>query len=456
MSFFDWLAAPRVRWFTLAAVALGMIAAASGRLAVTGSLINDDAVIYFAQVRSIVLDRDANITNEVERLARIVSEFTGRQKINAAGVDGLFSKTAGHHVSWYGYGTAVLFAPFFLAGHLIALAAHAVGLDVDVDGYGRLHQFACMLGSVFFAIVGTVLLARLAAAYFDRTAAYVASLAILVATPIPFYVSIQPMMAHTPSFFLMTAFLFHWQRTLGERSFRDWALLGALAGLVPVTRYEQSILWIVLAYDLIVFCRALAGSRREVSAALLGAAAFLAPFVAIIALQLYLNAAHFGGAFRVGYGTINAGGPLYEAGIVARFLAPDFAGTFFSPYGGFVTWTPILGVALLGLLAASIQLRDAPFRLMTLGLCIQIYFLGMWGEAGDSFGSRYLVGSLALFGLGLAWAIDRLARSDTGKAAAVAGCIIFAVGNGSAIAIYILTRYVPQALWPSWFQSVVL
>ena len=455
MPLYDRLGVGSVQRTVFLVIAVAMIAAGWGRLAVTGSLMTDDAVVYFAQVRSMVLDRDADLTNEVARLASDVSAFTGRPKINATGVMDLFSPTAGHHVSWYAYGTAALFAPFFLIGHMIALAAHALGFDVDIDGYGRLQQFGCLLGSAFYAAAGAVLLRRLIEFYFDRSVAFLASSAMLVATPIPFYVSFHPLMAHVPSFFLVTAFLLQWRRTLGERSLRDWALLGALAGLIPVVRYEQSILWIVMAYDLVVFVRAVAGPRRTASAAWAGAAAFLAPFAAIVAPQLYLNAAHFGGPFRTGYDDINTGGALYEEGIVARALSPDFGWILFSPYGGFATWTPILGIAAVGLVAAAMRSSAAPIRLMALGLFLQIYFLAMWGSAGDSFGSRYLVGSLAPFGLGLAWIVDRAARSEAGRVAATAGCVLFAVGNGLAMAAYTLTRYVPQGRWPNWLLSAM-
>ena len=78
---------------------------------IDGQLIGSDGVAYYVYVRSLVIDNDLDFTNE----------YTYFQLKPAA-----FTRTSvGYIGNKYAIGPALLWMPFFLAAHAIALAARA-------------------------------------------------------------------------------------------------------------------------------------------------------------------------------------------------------------------------------------------------------------------------------------------------------------------------------------------
>jgi hypothetical protein len=116
---------------------------------------------------------------------------------------------------------------------------------------------ATALGTVTVAVLGAFLLARALASMFDRPSVVVGVIAGVLASPVPYYVLYEPTMAHGVVFGLAGMFLWAWTEADRQPSARHWARLGALLGLLALTR------WQAIVYAALLLPLALAGLRRH-------------------------------------------------------------------------------------------------------------------------------------------------------------------------------------------------
>ncbi len=132
-----------------------------------------DGIFYYSWVRSIIVDRDINFSNEY-------SHF------------GVYAKGNKHPI-----GAPMFWLPWYAQAHAI----------IGKTGYELPYQLIVGLMSVLAAISGLVLLFRLLLFHFSLTASLLAVLGIAGATNLLFYGSIDPVNSHAISFFAVTLFL---------------------------------------------------------------------------------------------------------------------------------------------------------------------------------------------------------------------------------------------------------
>ena len=149
--------------------------------AVTSRLYASDEVQYYAWLRSLAFDHDADFQNEyqyfydagVSRSPAFHETFLERQT------------PSGRRMNFTTLGSALLWAPFYAAGHLAALATGA-----PADGYSRPYIVAVALGSAVYGFLAVVLSAAAARRVVGRGLA--ASLIVAVGTPLVFYSYVAP------------------------------------------------------------------------------------------------------------------------------------------------------------------------------------------------------------------------------------------------------------------------
>ena len=204
-----------------------------------------DAIEYYVYDRSIYFDHDLNFTND----------YQGFYDRNPTGLalfkEGFLDKRnpSGHAINNGPCGSAILWAPFFLAGDGLARLLHAVGSATAADGYSRPYIWAVSLGSALYAGIALLLTYLLASAITDRRAAVWASLVIWLGTPALFYSHLAPTYAHATSWFAAALFLTLWFHTRRRRSWIAWAALGALGGLVGMVREQDAVFLLVPVVD---------------------------------------------------------------------------------------------------------------------------------------------------------------------------------------------------------------
>jgi hypothetical protein len=434
----------RARWFgargAFAALFLGSLLLFFLLLPVPradGHLIGSDGVYYYIYLRSLAIDGDLDFANEY---AAFDLPVPPRDDL-----------PAGRVPNKYAVGPAILWAPFFLAAHGLALAGSSLGLPVAPDGYGALYQAAISIGSIVYGALGFWLACACARRCFSGHAVLLALLLLWLASNAIYYMVFEPSMAHMVALFSVSALLTLWFTRLrgpATPSFWDTLALGAAAGLVPLVRLQDAIfvaipaLWVAAR----IAGAALAGRRGE-AAGWLGRA-LLAGCAGLLVFSPQLA------VWRELYGTWNASPYMAERTPAFFWLAPRIGPVLFSSFHGLFAWHPIYLAALVGLLVVVRRDRWAGAALL-LALAANTYVVAAWWAwwQGDSFGGRMFISAMWIWLLGLAGCVEWLLARGRGRLAVVAGALLI-VWNALSLAQYRL-GFVPMSAPLTWEQMTI-
>jgi len=196
---------------------------------VDGQLIGSDGAYYYVYVRSLAIDHDLSFANEYAyyQLPAITYGVT----------------PTGLAPNKYAIGPALLWMPFFLVAHGIALIGHTLGLGVAPDGYGYLYQGAIAIGSIIYGTLGFWLAYRCTRRRFSHVAALLAVGLLWLASNSFYYMVFEPSMSHMVSLFSVALLLTIWflrLRDVAALSLATAAMLGAAGGLVLLVRLQDA------------------------------------------------------------------------------------------------------------------------------------------------------------------------------------------------------------------------
>jgi hypothetical protein len=353
----------------------------------------------------------------------------------------------GHFANHWTIGPAILWSPWLMAARAVTPVVDKVrGTHFAGDGFSKPYMIAMALGTLFYGFLTLWISLRLVRKYVPEEWAFLAVLGIWMATSFTFYLYVEPSFAHTHSAFLTALFVWFWDHTREKRSWGQWLLLGAIAGLVVDTYYPNALIMILVAIESLEKYWAALRHRMLDTAARLAANNFLFA-VAAFALffpTLLTKKILWGSYFQTGYKQ------------AWYWNSPAFLRVCFSSHGVF-SWTPILIPAVIGLFL--LRRTDRKLSLATLAtLFAFIYFIGCYQDwhAVPSFGNRFFVSFTVFFILGLGTVMKELAtlcnkRRVLVPAAAAVG--FFFVWNCGLIYQFAAHLF-PQSGDVSWSQVI--
>ncbi len=351
-----------------------------------GARLQSDGFYYFAYLRSLAFDRDVNFMNDY-------------RLIGLGDKPHLFEPTVtGHAHSAWTIGPAIVWAPFYGAGHLSARSLHARGRAVEVDGASYPYRQAICIAGLVYALLGIWMAIRATQHFFPPSIAVTAAALTIGGSFMLWYSLAEPTMTHAPAMASVAGFVWYWVATHGRRSLAHWIGLGALAGFMTMIRWQSAIFAVLPAWEAAsMLWRAWrvrdAAVMRTV---LIGGLAFTAAATLAFVPQML--------AWKAIYGQYLAVSPV---GPQIRWWDPHLMDVLFSSRNGLVAMSPILYVASLGLVAFA--WRRPAFGVPSLVACAaMVYFNASiqdwWGSAG--YGGRRFDGVIVLMVIGLAAAID--------------------------------------------------
>jgi len=303
-------------------------------------------------------------------------------------------------------GAALLALPFYLITHLLFVLLVPGHQDPDV---GAEYQLAFTAASLFYAVLTTVLLYRFVRSVFGPRPARLATVGVVLATPLVAYVLFGASYSHTFSVFTITAFAILLYATRANRTPWQWFLAGLLGGLATVTHVQEALFLALVPAEAVWQLAHRAWSARRLTGYGLLAIGVALPIVP----QLVVDQVIFQQWL-----------PQPAPNIAFDFTHPHLLDLLVSTHHGWLSWSPLVAVALLGLPAVIRRLEWLGVGLLLVGIgefWINASLSDWWG--GNAFGARRMTDQSLLIGLGLAsscaWLIRRrLARLATALVAA--------------------------------------
>jgi hypothetical protein len=376
-----------------------------------GARLQSDGFFYFAYLRSLWFDGDVDFTNDYRLLG-----LTGPQH------QLLYTPTpTGHAQTAWSIGPAVVWSPFFGAGHVVARSLNARGHEVAVDGTSYPYRQAICVAGLFYGLFGAWACWRLACIFCPAGVAAVATFVTLAGSFMLWYLVKEPSMSHAPSMAAVAVFVLGWVVTSGVRSrffipeksrsdpnLLRWAALGLAAGLMMAIRWQNALFLLLPAVEL-------AGLRNRPRVALRAAALFAAGTAIGFAPQML--------AWLAIYGQ-----PLAVSPISPRLLwtQPHVVDILWSSRNGLFALSPALYVAAVGLLFLvrwNRRLGLASIAIVLLMVYLNASVEDWWGGAG--YGGRRFDSLIPLFVLGTAAMFVRIRDAAARRPAIVTGGVFF-------------------------------
>lgn len=294
-----------------------------------------------------------------------------------------FLHWSGHQVMKYTCGMAILYLPFFLLAHSVAIVTGQLA-----DGYSPIYQFFISFGSLMYAFLGLVLLRKLLLRYFADKVTAVALLVLILATNYFDYASITGAMAHNYLFTLYAALMIsidNFYKTLRWR----WMYVGAgLIGLMVLIRPTEIISLILVVGWKIDSVQMLKDRFKwyitSIKNVMMGAGCFLFfPTIQVIYWK-YVSSEW------IVYSYQEQGFSWFEGHHILQGL--------FSYRAGWLVYTPVMILCLLSLVWNWIK-KQAWTWMTAAFLLVSLYLTFAWDEwtYGGSLGQRSMVQHYPVF-----------------------------------------------------------
>ena len=194
-----------------------------------GFSLGADSLNYFAYTSSILADRDLDFANQWARFGFEVTTRTATGLVPNA-------MSAGPGLIWT---PAVALTHAWLA---------STGGAVDSLRLSVPYYAAAAASSLALILAAVLILARTLATRFGAPEAWLAVASVALASPILYYVAVQPLMSHAPTFAFAALCLAFTLRAECDHRLADWAGCGASLGLATLCRAQAApLILLVLA-----------------------------------------------------------------------------------------------------------------------------------------------------------------------------------------------------------------
>jgi hypothetical protein len=361
---------------------------------------------YYAWLVSPVIDGDLDFTNQFRHADPLFQTL-----IFAA--DGTVRPEAltptGRVGNQWSVGPAVLWAPWFLVAHAAVKVAHTFGSQIPADGFSWPYVWLVSMGTALYGLAALWWSSQIATQLGYGRRAGLAALGMGLASSLLVYQVFLPFHVHALAACAVAAYAAFWMRRQSMSETADWMWWGALAGMMVQVYHLNALLVIPAMWQWWRLLRA-----RGPGAALVSGGAFVAAAVFVGLPQLVGKAMVYGRPWITGYQD--------------QFIwsEPRLWQTAFSTNHGWITWTPVVLLAVIGWVRVW---RDHPATRVWL-VTVPVFYVCVasyqnW-HGQSSFGNRFFLSLTVWLVVGVAALADQMADHTWRRHAvpAVLACLI--------------------------------
>lgn len=301
----------------------------------------------------------------------------------------------GKTLSVFTCGVAILWMPFFLLAHLISIF-----FGLDTGGYANMYYGFMLVAGIVYTYIGLVFMYKFLREFFDHKVSLITTSLFFLATNVFFYsVLLGAGMAHVYSFSMIVIYLYCSHKFFKDSSLKNLILLGipfALAVLIRPTNIISGLYLFLYGISNLETLKERTTFWIKNYWAII--AMFIIGVIVFIPQMAYWH--YVTGKFLV-YSYQEYGFPNWNS--------PKFGIVLFGKYNGWLTYTPIVCFALVGLfiLLWKKQMNSLAISLV---LLIGIYVNASWWVPTFSaaVGQRAMIDFLPVLAIPLGFVINRI------------------------------------------------
>ncbi|HEU4471111.1 MAG TPA: hypothetical protein VFR58_08515 [Flavisolibacter sp.] len=359
----------------------------------TEATISWDVSGYYFYLPSIFIYRDIK---QLRFKDKILQEYRPTPDFQQA-----FAHRSGNYVMKYSSGQALLLSPFFFAAHAFV----KIFSGFPADGFSYPYQLAIGIGALFYALLGLVIIRKVLLFYFPDRAVALTLPALVFASNYLNYAAIDGAMTHNTLFTVYALLLYFTVRLYRDRQPIFAFAAGALAGLAMLVRPSEVIAIIIPLSWGVNGMAALKNRFAFFSSQKKNLFLFVTGLLLFALIQPVYWKAVAGEWLVYSYG--NEG---------FDWLRPHFQKGMFSYRSGWLVYSPVMVLALLGFVPLFRYFRPVYWPVFIFFLLFA-YICFSWQTwwYGGSLGQRAMVQSYPLLCFPLAALFGQVLRAQIWK-----------------------------------------
>jgi len=188
-------------------------------------ILSYDVFGYYLYLPSLVIHHDPGL-HDISWVNQVNEQY------KASGTLYQISKTsAGNWVIRFYSGIAILYAPFFLIGHLYALSS-----SYPADGFSLPYQWAIIISGIFYTLLGVWFMRKVLLEFFSDKIVAITMILLFIGSNLFFFITIGNDAPHVYIFTLVTALLYFTIRWHTSPRLITAACIGFITGLTAISR----------------------------------------------------------------------------------------------------------------------------------------------------------------------------------------------------------------------------
>lgn len=308
-----------------------------------------------------------------------------------------FPNHSGNRIMKYSAGMALQYLPFFTAAHVVAEP-----LGFEADGFSRPYQVAIQLGGLIMCFIGLWYLRKVLLLYFKDATVSIVLVIYVLATNYFNYGAIDSALPHNWLFTWYALLIYNSHHFYKTPSYKRAFAIGSIVGILALTRPTEIIaviiplLWGINAISLSAITERLKFYLLHWKK--------LALAISVCGLIGFIQLAYwkYAGGEWIIYSYSDQG---------FSWLSPHFKDYLFSYRSGWLRYTPIMMLSIIGL-SALIQRRISSVAIL-LFVAINIYIVCAWDIWW--YGGRAMIQSYPILAFPLAALCAQLLKSEYRK-----------------------------------------
>lgn len=357
------------------------------------NILSWDVFGYYLYLPFQFIYNDLGITNDSVLLS-IVEKYK-----NSVTLYQLISLPEGYNIIKCTMGLAILYMPFFLIGHIIAIAG-----NFPVDGFSEPYQYSIFAGSIIYTILGLIFLSKVLLNFFKEKVVAFVLIIIVFATNFIVHITMygQNAMSHNYLFFLYSLIL--WLTVLWHRTnkFRYSMILALACGIAILSRPSEVVCLLIPLLWGVKDKKSLTEKLNLLLKYKWQMIVFFFVMLLIGSLQFLYWKIYAGKFLYNSYGATNAGEGM-------DFFNPYIYNVLFSFRKGWLIYTPVMIFAIIGLYSLYKNNKSIFFSVLAYFI-LNIYLVSCWScwWYAQSFGQRAIIPSYVIMALPLGYFIEMI------------------------------------------------
>jgi len=293
-------------------------------------------------------------------------------------------------------GLAFLYAPFFQVAHPVARM-----LGYEANGYSPPYKIALMLSAVFYLAVGLYFLKKVLERYFSQPVTAITLIAVTIGSNLLQYATAEATMPHSYNFALFSVFLYAGMKWHEKHNLSYSIFLGLLSGLIALIRPTNILIIIVFilwgVHDLNTLKERLLLFLKKYHLIAVMAVFFIIVWIPQLIYWKFISGSYWFYSY---------------VGERFFFLHPHIIKGLFGYRKGWLLYTPMMALALIGIGMMYKRLKELFFPVLIFTV-LNIYVILSWWSwwYGGGFGLRAFIDSYSLlaipFAVFVSWALSR-------------------------------------------------